>query len=174
VLCYGAFGFGYIIPATFVPVMARQIVRDPLVFGASWPAFGLAAAVSTLVAAAAGRLLGHRRLWAAAQLVMALGVVAPVAWPRLGGVMVAALLVGGTFMVCTMAGLQEARAVGGPRATVLMAGMTAAFAAGQVLGPLVAAATTGARGDFSGSLVSAAVLLLATGAALGWRPTSGR
>src|SRR5439155_9632738 len=33
VLCYGAFGFGYIIPATFLPVMARQVVHDPSVFG---------------------------------------------------------------------------------------------------------------------------------------------
>src|SRR2546430_11124637 len=33
VLCYAAFGFGYIIPATFVPAMAREIVADPLAFG---------------------------------------------------------------------------------------------------------------------------------------------
>ena len=33
VICYGAFGFGYIVPATFLPVMARQVVSDPAVFG---------------------------------------------------------------------------------------------------------------------------------------------
>ncbi len=51
VLCYGAFGFGYIIPATFLPAMAKHAIRDPSVFGWSWPAFGAAAAISTLVAA---------------------------------------------------------------------------------------------------------------------------
>src|ERR1700720_1857134 len=52
VLCYGTFGFGYIIPATFVPAMARKLVQDPRVFGLAWPVFGIAAAISTLVAAA--------------------------------------------------------------------------------------------------------------------------
>src|SRR5436189_132407 len=33
VICYGAFGFGYIIPATFVPAMAKTIIDDPAVFG---------------------------------------------------------------------------------------------------------------------------------------------
>ena len=32
-ICYGAFGFGYIVPATFLPVMARQVVSDPAIFG---------------------------------------------------------------------------------------------------------------------------------------------
>jgi hypothetical protein len=77
VLCYAIFGFGYIIPATFVPAMARALVKDPLVFGWSWPVFGIAAALSTLVAAAGSRFVGNRRLWAASHLVMALGVSAP-------------------------------------------------------------------------------------------------
>jgi hypothetical protein len=105
---------------------------------------------------------------------MALGVAAPAMWPSLGGVMIAALVVGGTFMICTMAGLQEARAVGGARATALMAGMTAAFATGQVVGPLLAALTAGARGDFAGSLTLAGLLLLGSGAALLVPATSGR
>jgi MFS family permease len=54
VLCFGASGFGYIIPATFLPVMARQLIPDPLVFGWSWPLFGAAAAVAPL-ATAGGR-----------------------------------------------------------------------------------------------------------------------
>jgi len=44
VCCYGGFGFGYIIPATFLPVMAREIIRDPTIFGWCWPVFGAAAA----------------------------------------------------------------------------------------------------------------------------------
>src|SRR6266850_507918 len=39
-LCYGTFGFGYIIPATFLPVMARQAIQNPGIFGLSWPMFG--------------------------------------------------------------------------------------------------------------------------------------
>ena len=41
--CYGLFGYGYIIPATFLPALARQYVDNPAVFGWVWPVFGAAA-----------------------------------------------------------------------------------------------------------------------------------
>ena len=44
-------GFGYILPATFLPVLAREVVDDPQVFGLAWPVFGIAAALSTFAAA---------------------------------------------------------------------------------------------------------------------------
>ena len=168
VLCHGIFGLGYIIPATFVPAMARELVRDPLVFGWSWPVFGIAATLSTLGAGAATRFVGNRRLWALSHLVMALGVVAPVVWPTIGGIMTAALLVGGTFMVGTMCGMQEAQVVGGPHGRRLMAAMTAAFGAGQIGGPLLVAYAVGPHGDFSRPLAIACGLLLLSGGALSW------
>lgn len=166
VLCFGASGFGYIIPATFLPVMARQLIPDPLVFGWSWPAFGAAAAVAPLAAAGWTRRVGNRRLWILSHLVMALGVALPVAWPAIGGLMIAAVLVGGTFMVTGMAGMQEARAVGGPGATRLMAAMTAAFATGQIVGPMSVSSMVGAGADFSGPLLVASLVLVGSACAL--------
>jgi predicted MFS family arabinose efflux permease len=160
VLCYGAFGFGYIIPATFVPAMARKLVQDPRVFGLTWPVFGIAAAISTLVAAAGIQFVGNRRLWALSHLVMACGVAAPVVWPSIGGIMIAAFLVGGTFMVNTMGAMQEAQIVGGPHATSLMAVMTTAFATGQIVGPLLVTYSVGPNGDFSRPLLIACLLLI--------------
>ena len=118
VLCYGAFGFGYIIPATFLPVMAKQVIRDPAIFGWSWPVFGAAAMSSTLATAMLRSFITTRRLWIASHLVMAVGVALPVVWSGVVPIMLAALFVGGTFMVTTMTGMQEARSVGGapPRA----------------------------------------------------------
>ena len=173
VLCYGVLGFGYIIPATFVPAMARDLVRDPLVFGWSWPIFGLAAALSTLLAAPGTRFVGNRRLWALSHLVMALGVAAPVLWPTIGGIMVAALLVGGTFMVSTMSGLQEAQLVAAPRATGLMATMTAAFATGQIGGPLLVTHAVGPSGDLSRPLLIACLLLVVSAGVLWPRRPAG-
>jgi len=37
VACYGSFGFGYIVPATFLPVMARAAIDDPSVFDGRGP-----------------------------------------------------------------------------------------------------------------------------------------
>ncbi len=166
VMCYGAFGFGYIIPATYVPAMAKALLHDPLSFGWAWPVFGAAAAVSTVVAASLIRRHGNRRVWGAAALAMAIGVAAPLIVPGAAGIILAALLVGGTFMVITMAGLQEARAVGGAYAPQLMAAMTAAFAAGQVAGPLVVSILARRPHGFALALAIAAVVLVLSAVAL--------
>ena len=165
-VCYGAFGFGYIIPATFLPVMARQAIKDPAVFGLSWPMFGAAAVASTLLTTVVRRLVTNRRVWIASHLVMALGVALPVIWPGIVATMLAALCVGGTFMVITMVGMQEAREVAGAGATGLMAAMTSAFALGQIAGPISVSFIHGAGGDFSAALLVACVALVMSAYAL--------
>ena len=118
--CYGAFGFGYIILATVLPLMAKQAISDPQVFGWAWPIFGVTAAASTLLVAPLARIFASRRVWMLSALAMALGVSAPVFFPGLSGIVAAAVLVGGSFMVITMAGMQEARRVAGGNAPALM------------------------------------------------------
>jgi MFS family permease len=137
VVCYTLFGFGYILPATYLPALARHLVDDPQVFGLAWPLFGLAAAVSTVVVS--WRLAHANRLavWAVCHVVMAAGVVLPAVWTSLFAVALAALLVGGTFMAITMVALQEARARAEAQATAVLGRMTAGFALGQLLGPVV-------------------------------------
>jgi predicted MFS family arabinose efflux permease len=164
VLCYGAYGFGYIIPATFLPVMAKEIVPDPGLFGWAWPVFGAAAVASTLVAQRIRR--SNRAVWAASHLVMAAGVVVPLVVPGLPGIIASALCVGGTFVVITQVGLQEARAVAGAHARKLIAAMTSAFALGQIVGPLAVSALLRASGGFSAALFFAAALLAVSAAAL--------
>lgn len=170
VFCYGVFGFGYIIPATFVPVMARQAISDAAIFGWAWPVFGLTAAASTLLIAPVLRVVGNRGIWILATATMAAGVAAPVALPGLAGVVIAAILVGGTFMVITMAGMQEARQVAGADAAPLMGAMTAAFAAGQIVGPLAVSVLADPQGDFSAALVLACGLLVLSAIALAMKP----
>jgi MFS family permease len=139
ILCYGAYGFGYIVPATFLPAMARQTIDDPLTFGLAWPILGVAAALSTLVASRLGASTNPRRVWIAAMLVMAVGVAAPLFVPGLAGILVSAVLVGATFVTMTLAGLQEARRIYGAAARPVMAAMTSAFAVGQLVGPILIA-----------------------------------
>jgi predicted MFS family arabinose efflux permease len=166
VVCYGAFGFGYIIPATYIPAMAREAAGDPQIFGWAWPVFGAAAAASTLGAAAALRRFSARRLWIAAQLVMAAGVAAPLALGGLAGPLAAALCVGGTFVAVTMLGMHEARRTAGERSAQLMAAMTAAFALGQIAGPVLVSAWLAAGGTLAFGLAAASVALVASAAAL--------
>lgn len=172
VLCYGTFGFGYIVPATFLPAMARELTPDPLVFGLTWPLFGLAAALSV---AAVARWLPHasrQRIWALAQGVMALGTALPLFVQTLSAIATSAVFVGGTFMVATMAGLQLSREVRPDNPTPLLAQMTAAFAGGQIVGPLLVRAIGSGRWagwDALGWTGAAATLLLVLTALWLWR-----
>jgi MFS family permease len=160
ILCYGAFGFSYIIPATFLPAMAQRIVSDPGVFGWMWPAFGAAAIVLTLLAAGTSKHLGNRQFWIACHLLMAVGVALPALWHHLCSIIVAALLVGSTFMVTSMVAVQEARQVAGRDPTPLISAMTTCFAVGQVIGPLLASKLPHLGDEFAGSLLLASFLLL--------------
>jgi len=173
VLCYGISGFGYIIPATFLPVMAKAVVPDASLFGWSWPVFGAAAVVSTFIAAARAAAIGHRSVWIASHVLMAAGVLLPVLMPGLAAVICAALLVGGTFVVTTMTSLQVAQEVSRGHAARLVAAMTAAFALGQIVGPVAAGLLFDAGYGFSGGLVLAGVLLLLS-AILLWRAAPGK
>lgn len=167
IVCYGLFGFGYILPATYLPAMARAVVDEPRHFGLAWPVFGAAAALSTLLA---GRLLARwrrRAVWAACHLLLAAGCALPLAGRSLLIIATAALAVGGSFMVATMAGMQLARARAAENPAPLLARMVAAFALGQIAGPLLALALSrwpGARDGITPTLVLATLAMLASAA----------
>jgi MFS family permease len=172
VACYTLFGFGYILPATYLPALARQLVDDPRVFGLAWPVFGTAAAISTVLVS--WRLAKANRLsvWAGAHVLMAVGVLLPAVWTSLASVTLAALLVGGTFMVITMVGMQEARARAEGQATRVLGRMTAGFALGQLAGPLVSAGIARLTSTEAGALrlaLALSALGLVGSAAYLWR-----
>jgi MFS family permease len=165
VFCYGAFGFGYIVPATFLPALARGQVDDPRVFGLIWPMFGLAAAASVALVARFLSAAPRRRVWAVAQAAMAVGTGLPVLTRGLWALAASATLVGGTIMVATMAGLQLARELAPQNPTPLLARMTTAFAVGQIAGPVMVRlfpvrATTGWDGIALACALAASLLAL--------------
>jgi MFS family permease len=161
VLAYGFFGFGYILPATFLPAMAKQSLADPQLFIWSWPIFGAAAALSTFALAALPKSFDVRKAWMGAQIVMAIGVALPLVLSGGWAIAASALSVGGTFMVITAAAMQEARKVAPHEASAFIAAMTAAFALGQIAGPVAVSVLAGTRGEFTTPLILAAVLLVA-------------
>ncbi|VWX31449.1 conserved membrane hypothetical protein [Moraxellaceae bacterium 17A] len=168
---YGLFGFGYILPATFLPQIAKQWLSGQS-YLLIWPFFGLAAALSVVLSQGLQRRYNNVSLldvWRVSQIIMAVGTLLPALWQSLAGLMLSALMVGGTFMVVTMAGLQVAasQVMHYPKYN-LSALMTASFAFGQLIGPLTALVTTGNNIWLALLPVSAIVLLI--GVALLWRP----
>ena len=168
---YGLFGFGYILPATFLPQIAKQWLSGQS-YLLIWPFFGLAAALSVVLSQGLQRHYNNVSLlgfWRVSQIIMAVGTLLPALWQSLAGLMLSALMVGGTFMVVTMAGLQVAasQVTHYPKYN-LSALMTASFAFGQLIGPLTALVATGKNIWLALLPVSAIVLLI--GVALLWRP----
>ncbi|MCB1882654.1 MAG: YbfB/YjiJ family MFS transporter [Geminicoccaceae bacterium] len=159
---YGLFGFGYIVTATFLVAIVRA---DPAARAAepfAWCLVGLAAAPSIWLWSRAGARIGAARAFALACLVEAVGVAASVLWPGIPGAVLAALLLGGTFMGVTALGLAEARRLAPANAARALAGMTAAFGVGQIVGPLVAGTLAGRTGGYTApSLLAASALVLA-------------
>jgi MFS family permease len=158
-IIYGLFGFGYIIPATFLPVMARNALPDLTVSGWSWPLFGTVAAISVLFTGRLAHRLGNLRLWGVSQIILSAGVVLPALFAGLLPVMLAALCVGGTFLVITLSAIQEARSVAPHTSGVLIAAMTSAFALGQIMGPLAVPFFSKRPGDFTLILLVSAALM---------------
>jgi hypothetical protein len=129
-------------------------------FGLVWPVFGAAAALSTFASAFLGRSLAPRQLWTRAKWVLAAGVALPAIWVNVPTLLLSAVCVGGTFMIITMAGIKEALRLGGAPASLAVGVMTAAFGAGQIVGPLMVSLLAHSGHAFAfASLIAAASLV---------------
>jgi MFS family permease len=163
---YGLFGLGYIIPATFLPVFARDMLAGSHVYVWFWPACGTAAALSVVVSVRWSRRYGDYALLVACCVAEAAGIALPVFAPHAAAIGVSAVLLGGTFIVITVAALREARRLAPAHAGSLIAAMTSSFALGQIAGPLIAAYLVAWRGNFDLPLLLSAMALLGAAALL--------
>jgi predicted MFS family arabinose efflux permease len=166
-LAYGLFGFGYVITATFLIAIVREAPNLRSFEPVAWLAVGLAAAPSVLVWVTVGRRIGLERAYALSCAVEAVGVLCSL-WNATAGILLAAVLLGGTFVGITALGLQAARAesAGDPRRALGL--MTTAFSIGQIIGPSFAGHLRDATGSYNLPTIVAAIAL-AVATALTWR-----
>nr|WP_033241214.1 YbfB/YjiJ family MFS transporter [Nocardia carnea] len=130
---YFAEGVGYIIVGTFL--VAAVSGSGSASAGASvWILVGLAAAVSTVAWHAVSGRIGTGPALVTALLVQAAGTAAAAVSDSVAAAVVAAVAFGGTFMAVVVLTLDLARRLGIAHAAAVL---TAAYATGQVLGPLL-------------------------------------
>lgn len=159
VALYGLAGFGYIITATFLPVIAHQALPGSLWADLFWPLFGLAVIPGALIGARAPMHWDNRLLLAVAYTMQAIGVFMSVAWPTAAGLALGSLLAGLPFTAITLFAVREARRLRGNSAAGLIGFATASYGVGQILGPLFAALLAHRTGSFSMPLLVAAAVL---------------
>jgi MFS family permease len=138
-LAYGLAGFGYIITATFLPVIAREAMPGSVWIDFFWPIFGLGVFSGALLATRIPASGDKRYLLAGCYLVQALGIGATVLSPNLAGFAIGSLLLGLPFTAITFFAMQEVRRLRPAAVASTMGLLTAAYGLGQIVGPPLAA-----------------------------------
>ena len=160
---YGLFGFGYVIAATFVVAMGERLDDIGMDAGVSWVVVGAATVPSVYLWQWLANTRGLGFALVLAYLVLATGVLLAGMAETMLLLLIAAVLLGGTFGGITALGLSAGRALSSNIARVVSA-MTVAFSIGQLLGPAVAGRMADLFGSFFWPSALACVLLLVSAA----------
>ena len=134
-LAYGLAGLGYIVTATFLPVIARQALPGSPWLDMFWPIFGLGVMVGALLATRVRMTLDMRLLLAGCYAVQAAGIAIGVWSPSLAGFAIGSLLLGIPFTAITFFAMQEVRRLRPLLAASFMGLLTAVYGIGQIAGP---------------------------------------
>ena len=168
---YGLAGFGYIVTATFLPVIARTALPGSAWLDLFWPMFGAGVMLGSVLATRVPMRVDRRWLLVACYVLQAAGVVCSLLLPSLSGFALGSLLLGLPFTAITFFAMQEVRRLRPDAAASLIGLLTAFYGVGQILGPPMVAvlmrrtATAGAGFTWSleiaaGALVLGALLFL--------------
>ena len=159
---YTLFGFGYVITATFIVVIVREsAVLRPLE-PAIWTIVGLAGIPSVWAWTLLANRVGLFAAYAAACVAEAIGVATSVIATSFSLVILAAILLGGTFMAITSLGLAGGRRMATSDPVRVLALLTAGFGVGQIVGPALAGFLRESTGSYlAPSLTAAAALIIA-------------
>ena len=138
-IAYGLDGLGYIITATFLPVIARQVMPGSVWLDLFWPLFGLAVIAGALISTRISLKGDLRYLLAASYIMQAVGVIITVWLPTPLGFALGSLLLGLPFTAITFFAMQEVRRLKPDSVASYTGLLTAVYGLGQIAGPPLAA-----------------------------------
>jgi hypothetical protein len=134
-LAYGLAGLGYIITATFLPVIARQAIPASAWLDLFWPIFGSGVMLGAVIASRVPVGPDNRLLLAACYVVQAAGISIGVVSPSAVGFAIGSFLLGLPFTAITYFALQEVRRLKPASAPGYIGLLTALYGIGQIAGP---------------------------------------
>ncbi|GEO41532.1 MFS transporter [Skermanella aerolata] len=168
-LAYGLAGFGYIITATFLPVIAREALPGSVWLDLFWPILGLAVVAGALLTTRVPTRFDTRLVLAVCYAIQGLGVILTLFVSSLAGFIVSSALVGLFITSISFFAMQEARRLRPHHAARFMGLLTALYGIGQIAGPPLTAALLArlpSRAEGFGWSLGIASAALAAGACL--------
>ncbi|MES1977220.1 MAG: YbfB/YjiJ family MFS transporter [Pseudomonadota bacterium] len=132
---YGLAGLGYIVTATFLPVIARQALPGSPFLDMFWPMLGLGVMVGALLSTRVPLTGDLRYLLAGCYFIQALSIGISLWSPTLPGFIVGSFVLGIPFTALTFFAMQEVRRLRPDTATSYMGLLTAVYGVGQIAGP---------------------------------------
>lgn len=157
VVCYALLGFSYIIPATFLPIIAGQQLHRPLLREWFWPLYGSATILATLLLSWLPEHVSRRRALAVCCTSLTAGILLVLLWPTVAGFILGTIMIGGVTMPVVLLVMGEARRLAPSSPTRLIAVLTAGFSIGQMIAPLLAGWLAQSENSFNLPLTLAAV-----------------
>jgi predicted MFS family arabinose efflux permease len=136
-IAYGLAGFGYIVTATYLPVIARQALHESIWLDLFWPVFGIASVVGCYAATRVTGRVDPRALLAFAYIVQAIGVILVIPFPSVSGFTISSVLAGLPFLAINFFAMKEVRRLRPHHVARFMGMLTALFGIGQIAGPSI-------------------------------------
>ena len=138
-MAYAGAGLGYILPMTFLPTLADQLLapEDPLI-GQIWLWTALACLISVPGWNHLGARLGDRRALFGTYIQQGIGCAAPLLMPNTTGVLLCGVLVGGGFIGSVLLTQRLARSLQPHQGPRLSAALIALYGGAQLSGPWLA------------------------------------
>ncbi|HFD6782099.1 TPA: YbfB/YjiJ family MFS transporter [Pseudomonas aeruginosa] len=150
---YGISGFGYIIIATFLPVIAQRTLPVESIWPhLFWPLFGASLVFGAISFSRIRHNIDNRLALSASYILQALGITVCTLYPSLPGFIIGSILTGMPYTVIILSGMREARRINSVNALRLAGFATAAYALGQIIGPITATTIVSLSGGFSPAL----------------------
>ncbi|MHA7776059.1 YbfB/YjiJ family MFS transporter [Roseibium sp. M-1] len=106
-VAYGFAGFGYIVTATYLPVVAKKAIPDSPLLTVFWPLFGISAVAGSLLASRGRKSADARLCLVGSYLVQSTGVAMPVVWEDALDLALCSILVGVPFTAITHFALNQ-------------------------------------------------------------------
>lgn len=133
---YAGAGLGYILPMTFLPMLASLQLGDasPMV-SQSWLIVALAALPSTWLWNQLGSQFGDRNMLIVNYALQLLGILAAVLLPAVWGIALCSLLIGGSFLGAVLLTQRLARSLQPSQGPRLSAALIALYGCTQLIGP---------------------------------------